>query len=50
MFTGIAGKHVRLLCGESVAVLKEYNLRWHHETKHADKDKNINMKKEAAKG
>uniref|UniRef100_A0A8K9XV45 SPIN-DOC-like zinc-finger domain-containing protein n=1 Tax=Oncorhynchus mykiss TaxID=8022 RepID=A0A8K9XV45_ONCMY len=35
MFTKVAGKPVCLLCGESVAVLKEYNLRRHYETKHA---------------
>ena len=43
MFTEVAGKPVCLLCGESVAVLKEYNLRRHYETKHADKNKNMDM-------
>lgn len=39
----VAGKPVCLLCGESVAVMKEFNLRRHHETKHADKDKDMDM-------
>lgn len=43
MFTEVAGKPVCLLCGESVAVMKEFNLRRHHETKHADKDKDMDM-------
>ena len=43
MFTEVNGKPVCLLCGESLAVMKEYNLRRHHETskKHTDKDKNM---------
>ena len=32
MFTEVKGKPMHLLCGESVAVMKEYNLRRHHET------------------
>ena len=28
------GKCVCLICNESVAVIKEYNVRRHHETKH----------------
>ena len=45
MFTEVKGKPVCLLCGESLAVMKEYNLRRHHETsqKHTDKDKYKNM-------
>lgn len=41
MFTEIAGKPVCLLCGGNVAVMKEYNLRRHYETKHEDKCKNL---------
>lgn len=45
MFTDVNGKPVCLLIGESVAVMKEYNLRRHYETsqKHTDKDKYKNM-------
>ena len=45
MFTEVKGKPVCLLCGESVAVIKEYNLRRHYETsqKHTDKDKYKNI-------
>ena len=45
MFTEVKGKAVCLVCGDSVAVLKEYNLRRHHETstKHTDKEKYKNM-------
>uniref|UniRef100_A0A8K9Y6G0 SPIN-DOC-like zinc-finger domain-containing protein n=1 Tax=Oncorhynchus mykiss TaxID=8022 RepID=A0A8K9Y6G0_ONCMY len=49
MFTKVAGKPVCLLCGESVAVLKEYNLRLHYETKHADKNKNMDMEQRLQK-
>lgn len=49
MFTEVAGKPVCLLCGESVAVMKEYNLRRHHETKHADKNKNVDMEQRLQK-
>ena len=49
MFTEVAGKPVCLLCGESVAVLKEYNLRRHYETKHADKNKNMDMEQRLQK-
>uniref|UniRef100_A0A8K9WVF7 SPIN-DOC-like zinc-finger domain-containing protein n=1 Tax=Oncorhynchus mykiss TaxID=8022 RepID=A0A8K9WVF7_ONCMY len=49
MFTKVAGKPVCLLCGESVAVLKEYNLRRHYETKHADKNKNMDMEQRLQK-
>ncbi|KAL7394750.1 hypothetical protein ABVT39_003424 [Epinephelus coioides] len=51
MFTEVKGKPVLLLCGESLAVMKEYNLRRHHETsqKHKDKDKNMNMEQRLQK-
>uniref|UniRef100_A0AAY4BEV8 SPIN-DOC-like zinc-finger domain-containing protein n=1 Tax=Denticeps clupeoides TaxID=299321 RepID=A0AAY4BEV8_9TELE len=49
MFTEVAGKPVCLLCGESVAVMKEFNLRRHHETKHVDKDKDMDMEQRLQK-
>lgn len=36
MFTDIAGKPVCLICGANVAVIKEFNLRRHYETKHRE--------------
>lgn len=32
MFTEVKGKPVCLVCGDSVSVMKEYNLRRHYET------------------
>ena len=51
MFTEVNGKPVCLLCEESLAVMKEYNLRRHHETskKHTDKDKNMNTEQRLQK-
>lgn len=49
MFTEVAGKPVCLLCGESVAVMKEYNMRRHHETKHTDKKKILDMEQRLQK-
>lgn len=51
MFTELNGKPVSLLCGESLAVIKEYNLRRHHETskKHTDKDKNMDTEQKLQK-
>ncbi|KAL4009366.1 hypothetical protein ACER0C_003218 [Sarotherodon galilaeus] len=51
MFTEVKGKPVCLLCGESVAVMKEYNLRRHYETskKHKDKDKNMDTEQRLQK-
>lgn len=49
MFLEVAGKPVCLLCGESVAVMKEYNLRRHFQTKHADKNKNMDMEQRLQK-
>ena len=40
-FTEVKGKPVCLVCGEYVAVFKEYNLKRHYETKHAEKYKNL---------
>lgn len=51
MFTEVKGKPVCLLCGESLAVMKEYNLRRHHQTsqKNSDKDKNMDMEQRLQK-
>ena len=51
MFTEVNGKPVYLLCGESLAVMKEYNLRRHYETskKHTDKDKNMDTEQRLQK-
>ena len=37
LFTEVKGKAVCLVCGEQVAVLKDYNLNRHYTTKHAEK-------------
>src|SRR4029434_10782661 len=49
MFTDVKGKTVCLVCGADVAVMKEYNLRWHYETKHQDKNKHLDMKQKLQK-
>lgn len=46
MFMEVKGKAVCLLCGETLAVMKEYNLKRHHETSQKHKDKNKNMNTE----
>ena len=40
-FTNTGKKAVRLLCRESVIVFKEYNLKRHNQTKHADFGQNF---------
>lgn len=51
MFTEVKGKPVCLLCGESLAVMKEYNLRRHYETskKLTEKDKNMDTEQRLQK-
>ncbi|KAF7706224.1 hypothetical protein HF521_019478, partial [Silurus meridionalis] len=49
MFTDTAGKHVCLICGVNVAVIKELNLRRHYETKHQDQLKNQNAEQKIQK-
>ncbi|KAM4566993.1 general transcription factor II-I repeat domain-containing protein 2-like [Odontesthes bonariensis] len=51
LFTEVKGKPVCLLCGESVAVMKEYNLRRHYQTsqKHTVKDKNMDTEQRLQK-
>ncbi|KAM3850917.1 general transcription factor II-I repeat domain-containing protein 2A-like [Vipera latastei] len=49
LFVDIEDKAVCLVCGATVAVFKEYNLRRHYETKHQDKYKNLNMEQKAQK-
>ncbi|XP_010775008.1 collagen alpha-1(XIV) chain [Notothenia coriiceps] len=39
--TTVGGKAVCLVCGEQIAVFKDYNLSRHYETKHAEKYKNL---------
>lgn len=41
LFTEAKGKAVCLVCGEQIAVFKDYNLNRHYETKHAEKYKNL---------
>ena len=40
-FTEIDNKGVCLLCNQSVAVLKEYNISHHYATKHGNYDNNL---------
>ncbi|KAM3844388.1 general transcription factor II-I repeat domain-containing protein 2A-like isoform 1-T2 [Vipera latastei] len=49
LFVDIEDKAVCLVCGATVAVFKEYNLRRHYKTKHQDKYKNLNMEQKAQK-
>ena len=44
MFIDIAGKPVCLICGGSVAVIREFNLKRHYETKHLEKLKDLNKR------
>lgn len=37
------GKPVCLVCMQQVAVLKEYNLKRHYETRHGDKYSNLKV-------
>jgi len=41
LFTEVGGKAVCLVCGEQIAVFKDYNLSRHYETKHAEKYKSL---------
>ncbi|MBN3302039.1 PLCZ1 phosphodiesterase, partial [Amia calva] len=41
LFTEVKGKAVCFVCGEQIAVLKDYNLNRHYETKHAKNYKNL---------
>ena len=49
MFTEIAGKPVCLICGANVAVIKEFNLRRHYETKHKDNLKDLDAEQKVQK-
>ncbi|XP_062373410.1 general transcription factor II-I repeat domain-containing protein 2-like [Sardina pilchardus] len=49
MFTDIKGKPVCLVCGADVAVIKEYNLRRHYETRHQEKYKDMNIQQKLQK-
>ena len=41
LFTEVGGKAVCLVCGERIAVFKDFNLSRHYETKHAEKYKSL---------
>ena len=41
LFTEIRGKAVCLVCGDQIAVFKEYNLNRHYKTKHSENYKNL---------
>lgn len=49
MSTDIAGKPVCLLCGATVAVIKEYTVNRHYETRYQDKLKNLNAEQKLQK-
>ncbi|XP_067943372.1 general transcription factor II-I repeat domain-containing protein 2-like [Watersipora subatra] len=49
LFTTIKDKPVCLVCGASVAVIKEYNIRRHYETKHYEKYKDLDLKQKLQK-
>jgi len=36
-FTEVNGIPVCLVCSQQVSVVKEYNIRWHYETHHAER-------------
>ena len=49
-FTDIGNKAVCLLCQQTIAVFKEYNLKRHHQTKHVDFGKNSLCRRKEEKG
>ncbi|XP_072239317.1 general transcription factor II-I repeat domain-containing protein 2-like [Leuresthes tenuis] len=49
MFSDIAGKPVCLICGANVAVIKEFNIRRHFETKHKDNLKDLDSEQKKQK-
>lgn len=49
MFTEIKGKPMCLLCEESLAAMKEYNLRRHYQMSQKDKDKNMDTEQRLQK-
>lgn len=40
-FTEVGGKAVCLVCGEEIALFKDYNLSRHYDNKHSEKYKNL---------
>ena len=44
LFTEVKGNAVCLVCGEKIAVFKDYNFNRHYETKHGENYKNLTMK------
>ncbi|CAI9735681.1 Hypothetical predicted protein [Octopus vulgaris] len=49
MFIDIDGKPMCLNCGANVAVIKEYNLKCHHKTKHQDQYKYLTAEQKQRK-
>lgn len=47
-FTDVRSKAVRLICQESIAVLKEYNISRHFSTKHANYASNLSIQEHTA--
>lgn len=43
LFTNMKDRPVCLVCGASVAVTKEYNIRRHYDTKHYEKYKDLDV-------
>ncbi|XP_013908076.1 PREDICTED: general transcription factor II-I repeat domain-containing protein 2-like [Thamnophis sirtalis] len=43
LFVDIEGTAVCLVCRDIMAVFEEYNMRWHYETKHHDRYKNMSV-------
>ena len=49
LFTNMKDRPVCLLCGDNVAVTKEYNIRRHYETKHYEKYMDLDVKQKLQK-
>uniref|UniRef100_A0A8C5S0G8 Uncharacterized protein n=1 Tax=Laticauda laticaudata TaxID=8630 RepID=A0A8C5S0G8_LATLA len=49
LFADIEDRAVCLVCRDTVAVFKEYNMRRHYEAKHQDKYKHLNMQQKLKK-
>lgn len=47
LFTEVVGKAVCLVCGEQIAVFKDYNVSRHYQTKHAEKCRNLTVAQRA---
>lgn len=49
LFIYVKDRPVCLVCGANVSVTKEYNIRQHYETKHYDKNKDLDMTQRSQK-